>query len=119
IVACMRIIDPETGTSYVEKRRVRYHEPGQPRELTFSCYRQYAFLGRDRTRAWLCAALDEARAKCGFQLCAYVLMPEHVHVLVYPGDVLQRMSLFLQAVKEPVARQAIRYLKSNAPAWLV
>src|SRR5262249_36568046 len=30
----------------------------------------------------------------------------------------QRMSQFLQAVKEPVARKAIRYLKSNAPAWL-
>ena len=43
----MRIIDPDTGKSYLEKRRVRYHEPGQPRELTFSCYRHYAFLGRD------------------------------------------------------------------------
>ena len=29
IVACMRIIDPETGKSYVEKRRVRYNEPGR------------------------------------------------------------------------------------------
>jgi len=26
----------ETGKSYVEKRRVRYNEPGQPRELNFS-----------------------------------------------------------------------------------
>jgi hypothetical protein len=50
ILACMRIVDPETGKSYVEKRRVRYNEPGQPRELTFSCYRHYASLGCDRTR---------------------------------------------------------------------
>ena len=28
------------------------------------------------------------------------------------------MSGFLQAVKEPVARKAIRHLKSNAPEWL-
>jgi hypothetical protein len=28
------------------------------------------------------------------------------------------MSGFLQAVKEPVARKAIRYLKSDAPEWL-
>ena len=28
------------------------------------------------------------------------------------------MSAFLQALKEPVARQAIRHLKSNAPEWL-
>jgi putative transposase len=114
----MRIVDPETGRSYVEKRRVRYNEPGQPRELTFSCYRHYPFLGRDRTREWLCEALVEARTQFGYQLWAYVVMPEHVHVLVYPGDAPERMSDFLQAVKEPVGRKAIRYLKSNAPEWL-
>ncbi len=114
----MRIADPETGKSYVEKRRVRYNEPGQPRELTFSCYRHYAFLARDRTRQWLCEALDEARAEFGFQLWAYVFMPEHVHVLVYPGDAPQQMSRFLQAAKELVARKAIRYLKANTPEWL-
>lgn len=54
----MRIVDPKTGKEYVEKRRVRYDEPGQPRELTFSCYRLYPFQGRDRTREWLCEALD-------------------------------------------------------------
>jgi REP element-mobilizing transposase RayT len=62
--------------------------------------------------------LDEARTEFAFQLWAYVVMPEHVHVLVYPGDSPERMSVFLQALKEPVARKAIRYLKSNAPEWL-
>jgi hypothetical protein len=66
IFACMRIVDPETGKSYVEKGRVRYNEPNEPRELTFSCYRHYAFLGRDRTREWLCEAFEEARAKFAF-----------------------------------------------------
>src|SRR5262245_36136059 len=114
----MRLTDPVTGRSYVEKRRVRYNEPGQPRELTFSCYRHYAFLGRDRTRQWRCEALDQARAKFGIQLWAYVFMPEHVHLLVYPGDVPERISAFLQAVKEPVARKAIAYLEKRAPQWL-
>src|SRR5258708_15043983 len=114
----MRIVDPETGKSYVEKRRVRFNEPGQPRELTFSCYRHYAFLGRDRTREWFCEALDEARKKFAYALWAYVVMPEHVHVLVYPGDAPERMSAFLQAVQEPVARKAIRYLKDHAPERL-
>ena len=30
----MRIIDPVTDPTHIEKRRVRYHQPGQPRELT-------------------------------------------------------------------------------------
>jgi hypothetical protein len=53
----MRIVDPTTGRTYVEKRRVRYDEPGQPRKLTFSCYRRCPFLARDRTRPWFCEAL--------------------------------------------------------------
>jgi hypothetical protein len=32
ILAGMRIVDPETGRSYVEKRRARYNQPGQPRD---------------------------------------------------------------------------------------
>jgi putative transposase len=114
----MQIVDPLTGKTYVEKRRRRYNEPGQPRELTFSCYRRYAFLACERTREWFREALEEARRRFGFQLWAYVLMPEHVHLLVYPGDTAEQMPRFLQAVKEPVARQAIRYLQANSPAWL-
>src|SRR5271167_3664250 len=103
----MRITNPQTGKSYVEKRRRRYAEPGQPRELTFCCYRRYPFLGKERTREWFREALEEARTASGFHIWAYVLMPEHLHLLVYPGQAPERMARFLQALKEPVARQAI------------
>jgi putative transposase len=102
----------------MSKRRARSNEPGQPRELTFCCYRHYAFLGRDRTREWFCEALDEGRTEFAFQLWAYVVMPEHVPVLLYPGDAPEQMSDFLQALKEPVAGKAIRPLKENAPEWV-
>jgi hypothetical protein len=35
IPACMRIVDPETGRSYVEKRRVRYNERSAARADVF------------------------------------------------------------------------------------
>jgi len=50
----MRIVNPKTGQTYVEKRRRRFDEPGQPREFTFSRYRQYPFLMRE----WFREALD-------------------------------------------------------------
>ena len=109
----MRITNPQTGKSYVEKRRRRYAEPGQPRELTFSCYRRYPFLGKERTREWFRAALEDARASSGFHIWAYVLVPEHLHLLVYPGQVPERMPRFLQDLKEPVARHAIDYFHAN------
>lgn len=114
----MRIIDPDSGKSYFEKRRRRYNVAGQARELTFSCYQRISFFSRERTSEWFRQALEEARAKFGFQVWAYVLMPDHVHLLIFPGDAAAQMPQFLQAVKEPVARQAIAFLKANAPAWL-
>jgi putative transposase len=114
----MRLVDPSTGRSFIEKRRRRYDEPGQPRELTFSCYRRHPFLARQRVREWFCDALAAARSRFGIQVWAYVLMPDHAHVLVYPGPAAPPMSRFLQALKEPVARKAIAYLKDHAPAWL-
>ena len=113
----MRVVDPVGGGSYFEKRRRRYNEPGQPRELTFSCYRRMPFFSRERTCEWFRQALKAARTKFGFQVWAYVLMPDHVHLLVHPGEAAGEMSRFLQAVKEPVARQAIAYLKAKAPQW--
>lgn len=114
----MRIFNPQTGKSYVEKHRRRHNEPAHPRELTFSCYRRYAFFSRQRTCEWFCRSLEQARGEFGFQIWAYVMMPDHVHLLVQPGDAAERMSGFLQAVKVPVARQAIAYLKTNSPQWL-
>ena len=114
----MRIIDPQTGRSYVEKRRKRYAEPGQPRELTFSCYRRFPFFSRPRACEWFRDSLEFARAQIRFQIWAYVLMPEHVHLLVYPGDKPQEMPKFLEHLKEGVARAAIAFLRRNAPQWL-
>jgi putative transposase len=114
----MEIIDPLTGECHVEKRRRRYNEPNQPRELTFSCYRQYPFLSRDRTREWFIQALERARQEFGFQLWAYVIMREHVHLLVNPGHCPEHMSAFLRSLKEPVARLAIRHLRTHSPEWL-
>src|SRR5437868_3505088 len=123
----MRIVDPVTGESYFEKRCRRDIEAHQPRELTFSCYRRFPFFSRERTCEWFIQALEKARSRFGFQIWAYVLMPDHVHLLVNPGGTSLRssegragteMARFLQAVKEPVARQAIAYLKANSQEWL-
>jgi REP element-mobilizing transposase RayT len=37
-----------------------------------------------RTCQWLAEAIDEARTQHDFALWAYVFMPEHVHLIIYP-----------------------------------
>lgn len=57
---------------------------GQAHALTFSCYRNRPFLARERTCDWLVEATDSARRQLAFELWAYVFMPDHVHLVVYP-----------------------------------
>jgi REP element-mobilizing transposase RayT len=52
------------------------------------------------------------------QIWAYVVMPEHVHVLVNTGSQPQEVPKFWQHLKESVARNTIAYLRRGAPVWL-
>jgi REP-associated tyrosine transposase len=99
-------------------RRPAVNEPGQAHELTFSCFRGYAFLQADRTCQWLANAIDAARRELEFAVWAYVFMPEHVHVLILPRRPVYDVPVILQEIKEPVGRKAVKYLRSHAPEWL-
>lgn len=114
----MWTIDPATGKSCIRKRRKRVDEPGHARELTFSCYKYFPFLNRDRARLWFVEALLKARQRFSVDLWAYVIMPEHVHLLLYPRDRNLEVGRVVGAIKEAVARNAIRYLEEHAPQWL-
>lgn len=99
-------------------RRPACNEPGHAHELTFTCYRRYQFLAAECTCEWLAASLDSARARHDFALWAYVFMPEHVHLVIYPRQPAYDIRQILKAIKEPVGRQALAYLKETAPEWL-
>jgi putative transposase len=114
----MRVVDPKTGRSFFQKTRRRFDEAGQARELTFSCYRGYKFLSRDRTRIWFLEELESAPRRWSFDLWAYVLMPEHAHLFIYPREPNLKAGTIAGRIKEAVARRAIAYLETNAPGWL-
>jgi putative transposase len=102
------------------KRRHRrtFNEPGHAHALTFSCYHGYHFLAAERTRRWLASAIDAARKRFDFQLWAYVFMPDHAHLLVFPRRREYDIAVVRNAIKSPVAKRAIRYLEERAPDWI-
>ena len=114
----MRSHDPKTGKPFIQKRLRRYDAKGDAREFTFCCYHGYQFLSRDRTRLWFIDALAAARAKYPFDLWAFVIMPEHIHLLVNPRESGTKLGSIMGEVKEKVGRQAVQYLSRHAPAWL-
>jgi len=74
-------------------------------------------LGKDRSRRWLLDAIEAARASHDFDLWAYVIMPEHVHMLVLPPDGARIRSI-LKSVKQSVARKAVNWTRRNRPEFL-
>jgi len=84
--------------------------------LTFSCFQRRDFLTKDRTRMWLVHAIEKARTKHQFHLWAYVLMPEHVHLVLWPTRRDYSIAAILQSIKQPVARLGANWVRDHAPA---
>jgi putative transposase len=86
------------------KKLKRYYGKGDLHFITFSCYRRFALLGSVRARNVLIRALREVRLRYRFALVGYVVMPEHVHLLITePGRA--KLAVALQMLKQNVARK--------------
>jgi hypothetical protein len=81
----------------------RFQQSGQLHFLTFSCYRRRANFQSIRSRATFEASLETVRQGYRLWVYGYVVMPEHVHLLVNEP---QRCGLAraLQSLKQSVAR---------------
>lgn len=64
----------------------------------------------DKLKQVLCDAFDEVRARHEILILAYVLMPDHVHALVY-GE--KRMEDALRLLNGVSARRVIQFLKDG------
>jgi putative transposase len=100
------------------KRCKRFNLPGQAHYLTFSCFQRRPFLSKDRSRQWLTEAIDSARERHAYDLWAYVIMPEHAHVIVFPTRLEYDVSGFLNTVKQSVSKRALKFVKEMAPGFL-
>jgi putative transposase len=75
----------------------RIYGQGHLHFITFSCYRRLPLLKTVRARDVLVRELARVRAEYGFLLVGYVVMPEHVHLLISeprkgtPSTVLQML----------------------------
>ena len=96
----------------------RYNDPGHAHALTLSCFQRRPFLSKDRTCNWLIEAIDSARNQHHFHVWAYVIMPEHAHLLLRPIEAAYDISDILSSIKQSVAKQAVIYVRREAPAFL-
>ena len=86
------------------------HEPGDFHEITFSCYRRLPLLTNDAWRGYLASSIDKACEAEHWLLLAFVFMPEHVHLLVYPTKQNPHIDRLLAAIKRPCSADVKRDL---------
>ncbi|HKI72863.1 MAG TPA: transposase, partial [Verrucomicrobiae bacterium] len=60
----------------------RYYGAGNLHFITSSCYRRLPFLGNPHRRTVFRDLLEETRQRYSFVVVGYVVMPEHVHLLI-------------------------------------
>jgi putative transposase len=61
---------------------LRYHESGQSHFITFSCYRRKPKFADTRLYDLLPLCLEAMRLRFRMRIYGYVVMPEHLHLLV-------------------------------------
>jgi len=104
------------GFSSMRNPLRRHYGRGDLHFVTFSCYRRRPFLGTRRARDRFVKILDEVRCRHAFRLVGYVVMPEHVHLLVSEPK-KSTPSKVLQVLKQKVSR-ALRGRRKFVPGQL-
>jgi putative transposase len=95
----------------------RYYGRGDLHFLTFSCCRRLPFLANKSARNLSVRELARVPREYDFLLLAYVVMPEHVHLLL--GEPRKGTpSTVLQVLKQRVSRKMRKKRRSPPPGQL-
>ncbi len=82
--------------------------------VTCSCYGRLPFLGTARSRDAFVKMLEQTRERYRFVVVGYVVMPEHIHLLLTEPEV-GTLSTVLQVVKQRTAHALLAKHKRNNP----
>jgi putative transposase len=83
---------------------VRHQQSGRFHFVTFSCYRRQPLLARDEAYSVFENQLETVRRSYKFAIAGYVLMPEHVHLLISEPRV-SSLSVALQVLKQQTSKK--------------
>jgi len=92
-----------------------YNTPNNAHELTFSCYKKQPFFDDDIIKHFFVDSVKQVQKKYQFDVWAYVIMPDHIHILIMPLLENYTISNILKSIKQSVARKTLIYYRKNKP----
>jgi len=84
----------------------RFHESGQSHFVTFCCYHRRRLFTTDASRQIFESALERVRRSFRLHVYGYVVMPEHVHLLLSEPE-KDTLADALKSLKQGVSRRLI------------
>ncbi len=94
------------------RRLHRYYGAGYLHFITTSCYRRQPLLGNKQNRDLFLRVLEEVRRRYQFAVIGYVIMPEHVHLLLGEPE-RGNPSVVMQALKQGFARRLLCQMRRS------
>jgi putative transposase len=92
----------------------RFQQTREVHFITFSCYHRRPYLNHDAARKLFLEALERVRQDYALCVYAYVVMPEHVHLLVNEPQ-RNNLAQAIKSLKQGVARRLA--LRAEDPFW--
>jgi putative transposase len=90
----------------VPRRLYRSYGSGYLHFITSSCYRRRPLLNTPRRRILFVKILEEVRQRYNFVVVGYVVMPEHIHLIISEPE-RGTPSTVMQVLKQRFARQVL------------
>jgi len=84
----------------------RFQQTGQSHFFTFCCYHRRPLFAADVTMRVLEAALERVRRRFRLRVYGYVVMPDHVHLLMSEPE-RETLADALKSLKQGVSRRLI------------
>ncbi len=82
------------------------------RFVTFSCYERYKLFRADSVITDFVEVLDAVREARGFKLLGYVVMPNHVHVVLWPPEGM-KLGRVIGEIKSRSARRILERVRQE------
>ena len=90
---------------------------GTVRFVTFGCHRRISLLVDEEVIRIVLKHVAWARGYYGFRLFGYVVMPEHIHLVVWPEKLI-KLGDVIGTIKWRSAREILAWFESHRPEYM-
>jgi putative transposase len=100
-------------------RRYKFFQPNETYFITFSFYEKKNVFVEEKYFQLIYKWFDYIKERYGNKVRAYVIMPNHVHALIYITDKSPDLSVLIMNAKRFMAYEIVKYLETDGKSELL